>query len=284
MAASFLESLAELQKSLGPRQTIAQIFDLTGKGAIVTGGAMGIGQATAMRLAEAGASVMIADINLEAASQTVEQIKASGGKAEAIRADVTNIADAAKVVQATVEAFGSLDILVNNAGIFPFSPTLYMSEEIWDKILNTNLKGLFFYSQTAAREMIKAGRRGRIVNIASMDALHPTYPEMAHYEASKGGVVMLTKALALELAPHNILVNAIAPGCILTPGAMMLGETLAARGESIEEWAEKLWKRFPLGRMGEPDEIARVVLFLVSAAADFMTGSLVLVDGGFLIS
>ena len=264
-------------------QTIAQLFDLTGKGAVVTGGAMGIGQAIAFRLAEAGASVMIADIDLEAANQTVEQIKATGSKAQAIRADVRSAADAKKVAQATVEAFGSLDILVNNAGVYPIFPIKEISEEIWDRTVDTNLKGMFFYSQAAAEEMIKGGHGGKIVNIASIDALHPG-GELAHYNASKGGVVMLTKALALELAPHQILVNAVAPGSIRTPGTAASTDAYLSRGGEIENLAKKFRERVPLGRVGKPDDIAKVVLFVVSAAADYMAGSLVLVDGGYLLS
>jgi NAD(P)-dependent dehydrogenase (short-subunit alcohol dehydrogenase family) len=145
---------------------------------------MGIGQAVSFRLAEAGAGVMIADIDAEAASQTIMQIKASGGKARAIRADASSTADAKAVVQATLEAFGCLDILVNNAGIYPISPALETSEEMWDKVLNINLKGAFFYSQAAAQEMVRAGRGGKIINMASIDAMHP-YGGVAHYGASK---------------------------------------------------------------------------------------------------
>jgi 2-deoxy-D-gluconate 3-dehydrogenase len=267
-------------------QTIAQLFNLTGKGAVVTGGAMGIGQAIAFRLAEAGAGVMIADIDLEAANQTAEQIKASGGKAQAIRADARSAADARKVFQATVKAYGSLDILVNNAGVYPLLPILEINEETWDKTLDTNLKGVFFYSQAAAQQMIKAGHGGKIINIASIDAFHP-HGEVAHYNASKGGVVMLTKALALELAPHQILVNSVAPGSINTPGTIAVGEIYAARVKDPAKFAElgaKMASRLPLGHPGMPDDIAKVVLFLASAAADYMTGSVILVDGGYLLS
>ena len=264
-------------------QTIAELFDLGRKGAVVTGGAMGIGQAIAFRLAEAGASMMIADIDLETANQTVEQIKATGGKAQAIRADVRSAADAKKVAQATVEVFGSLDILVNNAGIYPMSPVMEVSEELWDRVLNINLKGVFFYSQAAAEEMIKAGHGGKIISIASIDALHPN-GRVSPYNASKGGLVMLTKALALELAPHQILVNAVAPGSIRTPGTAASTDAYLARGGEIENLAKKFRERVPLGRVGKPDDIAKVVLFVVSAAADYMTGSLVLVDGGYLLS
>ena len=264
-------------------QTIAELFDLSGKGAVVTGGAMGIGQAIAFRLAEAGASVMIADIDLEAANQTVEQIKATGSKAQAIRADARSAADAKKVAQATVEAFGSLDILVNNAGIYPLLPFMEVGEELWDRVLSVNLKGPFFYSQAAAEQMIKAGRGGKIINIASIDGLHPN-GDAAHYNASKGGVIMLTKALALELAPQQILVNAVAPGGIVTPGSKATTTTLAARGIDLVEVGKKIKARTPLGHAGRPDDIAKVVLFAASAAADYMTGSLLLVDGGFLLS
>src|SRR2546430_17578521 len=198
--------------------SIAQLFDLTGKAAIVTGGAMGIGQGIALRLAEAGAGVLITDINLEAANNTVNQIRSKGGKAEAIKADTSSVADAKRTVQETVRAFGRLDILVNNAGIYPFAPALQVTEELWDKVLDINLKGLFFYNQAAAQEMMNEGHGGKIINIASIDALHPT-GNLVHYDASKGGVEMITKALALEFGPHNLRVNAIAPGTIPTQGA-----------------------------------------------------------------
>jgi len=167
-------------------QTIAQLFDLEGMGAIVTGGAKGIGQGIAMRLAEAGASVMISDIDMESARLTAQQIKDDGGKARAIQADVRKALDANKVAQATSQAFGSLDILVNNAGIYPFKPALKISEDMWDKVIDINLKGVFLSSQSAAKEMIKSGRGGKIINIASVDALKPS-GLVAHYNASKAG-------------------------------------------------------------------------------------------------
>ncbi|TET12709.1 MAG: SDR family oxidoreductase [Dehalococcoidia bacterium] len=264
-------------------QTIAQLFDLTGKGAIVTGAAMGIGQAIASRLAEAGAGVMITDINPEAASQTVEQIMARGGKARAIHADATSADDANKAVEATVESFGRLDILVNNAGIYPFSPILEISEEMWNKVLDINLKGVYSYSQAAAREMVRAGHGGKIVNIASMEGLHPR-EQLAAYVASKGGMIMLTKAMALELATHNILINAIAPGGVWTPGTEALARQTEASGIPLEGAMDTYMARVPLGRFAEPDDVAKVVLFLASAAADYMTGSVLLVDGGFQLS
>ncbi len=267
-------------------RTIAQLFDLSGKGAIVTGSGRGIGRATAFRLAEAGASVMIVDVDLEAASQTTEQIRAGGGKAQATKADASSAADAKRVARSTVEAFGHLDILINNAGIYPSSPDLEISEEIeetWDKVLNINLKGIHLYSLAAAQEMIEAGQGGKVINIASLAALRPPQ-QLAHYAASKGGVVSLTNVLALALAPHNILVNAIAPGTIMTSGLQEYLNALIPAGGTLEDIMGAWMPRVPLGRIAEPDEIAKVVLFLASAAADYMTGSLIVVDGGYLLS
>jgi len=260
-------------------QTIAQLFDLTGKGAIVTGGAMGIGQAIAFRLAEAGAGVIIADINPEAAEKTASEIAARGGKARAVKADARNAGDAAKAVRAAVDAFGSLDILVNNAGIYPISPVLEITEEAWDRVLDVNLKGVLLYSQIAAREMIRAGHGGKIVNMASMEGMHP-WENLAHYTTSKAGVIMLTKAMALELAAHGILINSVAPGGIMTPGTAVQGSELLAVGKSLEQVTGAFMARLALGRIGTPDDVAKVVLFLASGAADYMTGTVLLVDGG----
>lgn len=265
-------------------QSIAEIFDLKEKAAIVTGGGMGIGEAIALRLGEAGASIMIADISLEAANKVADQIKSRGGKAAAIYADTSNANDARKVAQATVDTFGRLDILVNNAGIYPFSPALQTTEALWDKVLGINLKGVFFFAQAAAQQMIQAGHGGKIVNIASIDGLHPT-GNLAHYDASKGGVVMLTKALAFEFGQHHIHVNAIAPGGIQTPGGQaQSAAVLMATSMPSEELTKAFTAKIPLGRMGEPDDIAKVVLFLASSASDYMTGSLIVVDGGYLLS
>ena len=264
-------------------KTIAQLFDLSGKGAVVTGGAMGIGQGIVFRLAEAGAGVMVADINLKAATQTVEEVRARGGKAQAIRAEVRSAAEAEQVVRATQQAFGSLDILINNAGIYPSCGFLNTSEELWNKVLDTNLKGTFLYSQAAARAMIKAGRGGRIISIASMEALKPM-GMLAPYGASKSGVVALTKSMALELAASKILVNAVAPGGIETPGAGVARSTISqALGITGEQLMQGFLQRVPLGRMGEPDDIAKVVLFLASEAADFITGEVIAITGGHLL-
>src|SRR5215470_6627031 len=169
---------------------LTQLYDLTGKVALVTGGGSGIGQAIVLRLAEARAAVMITDINRDAAQQVIETIRATGNTADALEADASHADDASRVVQATVDAFGRLDILVNNAGIYPFTPTLDISEALWDRVMGINLKGMFFYAQAAAHHMIQVGGGGRIINLASIDAFHPTGMQV-HYSASKGGVIML---------------------------------------------------------------------------------------------
>jgi 2-deoxy-D-gluconate 3-dehydrogenase len=263
---------------------IEKLLDLSGKRAIVTGGARGIGQAIAFRLTEAGGHVMISDIDLEAANETVERIRSGGGTAEAISADASSAGDAQRVVQATVDAFGGLDILVNNAGIFPLVPVLHVPEDLWDKVIDINLKGVFLYARAAGEVMVEAGQGGRIINLASIDGMRPN-GMAAHYNASKGGVLMLTKALALELAPHGILVNSVSPGGITTPGTDTARENVVKSMGIPEQDILRGWiQRVPLKRMGDPDEVARAVLFLAGAGADFITGANIVVDGGYLLS
>ncbi len=263
--------------------TISQVFDLSGKVALVTGGALGIGEGIARRLAEAGAAVMISDINLEAVQEAVKKIREAGGTAEAVRSDVSRLEDVQKATDATVEKFGKLDILVNNAGIFPSKPVLDVSPELWQKVISTNLSGAFFQAQAAARKMVASGQGGKIINIASIDALHPS-GNLVHYDASKGGVAMLTRSMALELAKHHITVNAIAPGGVQTPGASMTMDVGSLSSTQVEIMVRDFMARIPLGRMGVPDDIAKPVLFLASSAADYITGELIVVDGGFLLS
>jgi 2-deoxy-D-gluconate 3-dehydrogenase len=270
------------QPAAGTRP-IDKLLDLHDKVAIVTGGAIGIGQAIAYRLTEAGAAVVIADMNLEAAEATAAAITQAGGKALAIQANVSSVADAQAIVISTATTYGRLDYLVNNAGIFPFAPVLELAEQQWDRVLDINLKGTFFFAQAVARQIVAEGHEGAIVNIASVDGLHPT-GYLAHYDASKGGVIMLTKALAKELGPQHIRVNAIAPGSITTPGARAAISTTPAAGTDVQQEATDIFlPRIPLGRTGEPDDIATATLFLLSPAAAYITGSTLVVDGGYLV-
>ena len=205
-----------------PKQ-LKQTIDLTEKVVIVTGGAMGIGFGIAYRLAEAGASVVIADMNKKVADESVIKLLAKGWKASAVAVDVSNAEQVKSLIDAAVNTFGSVDILVNNAGIYPFKPFLEMQEADFAKVIDINLKGYFFAAQAAAKIMQKnqpneKGLKGSIVNIASVAAIIG-FAGLSHYCASKGGVVAMSKAMALELAPLGIRINNIAPGAIDTPGA-----------------------------------------------------------------
>jgi len=253
-------------------------FGLKGKNALITGAAMGIGRGIAERFIEAGANVMIADL-----SPKVDGVAAEldSGRTKSIVLDISDHVATAAAVQRFVEEFGSLDILVNNAGIYPTSLVLDMTPEFFDHVIAVNLHGLVFMSKAAGVQMVKQGRGGKIVNIASIDSVHPSMPGLAAYDASKGGVLMFTKNFALEMAQHGVTVNAIAPGGITTEGA-----SSPLKGMSVEQM-EQLTKEFvrqvPMGRFGVPDDIAKVAVFLASPAADYITGELIVVDGGRLL-
>jgi len=264
-------------------KSIQELFNLKGKVAIVTGGAMGIGKGIAQRLVEAGASVVLTDINIEAAQKTATEIMASGNvKIKAIKADSSKLGDIDHVIAETLKAFNDLNILVNNAGIYPFKPSIDMTEEIWDRTLDINLKGVMFFARAAAKAMLDKNHGGKIINIASVDAFHPT-GNLAHYDASKGGLVMLTKSLGQEWAPKGILVNAVAPGAVQTPGGAASMDYSKISREQIEAITKAFIAHIPLGRQGEPDDIAKVVLFLASEAADYIVGTTIIADGGYLI-
>ena len=263
--------------------SIAGLFDLSGKSAIVTGAGRGIGEGIAIRLAEAGASLLVTDIDIQTAHRTVEKITSHGGKAHAVQADAGILSDSKKVVDAAVETFGRLDILVNNAGIYNAVSILNVSEQTWDKLIDVNLKGLFFLSQAAVQVMIDGGSGGRIVNIGSLNSVHPTN-KTSHYAASKSGVLMLTKSMALEFAPHDVLVNAILPGIVVTPGLTAWIQGTEQEKEAVLYKTFAANGRIPLKRLAKPDDIAKTALFLVSAAADYITGTTVLVDGGRLLT
>ncbi|MDO8436225.1 MAG: 3-oxoacyl-ACP reductase family protein [bacterium] len=251
------------------------MLELKNKVAIITGARRGMGKADALLLAKAGAKVVVSDISEEECQQVVDEIKNSGGEAMAIKCDVSEKEEVDKMIKKTIEEFGRIDILVNNAGICQFKPFLDLTEEEWDRTININLKGYFLCGQAVAKEMAKQ-KSGVIINIASiaMGQVGVGFPAITHYCASKGGIVAMTEAMALELAPYNIRVNAIAPGAIDTP--------MAASVKDDPKVLEGTLNRVPLRRMGKPEEIASAVLFLASDASSYMTGSVVVVDGGWL--
>jgi 2-deoxy-D-gluconate 3-dehydrogenase len=255
--------------------SLAELIDLRGRTAIVTGGAMGIGLGIVNRLHEAGANLVIADLDLEAAQGAADDLIAvRPDSALALRTDVSDPGSVQEMVSAAVERFDGLDILVNNAGIYPMVPMADIDVATFRRVLEVNLIGLFLCTKAASARMIAQRRGGRIVNVTSIDALHPSMVGLAHYDASKHGAWGFTKNVALELAPHGIWVNAVAPGGIKTPGI----------GEMDEETMKAFEAMIPMGRMGEPDEIGRAVLFLASDLASYMTGSQIVVDGGRLLA
>ena len=257
------------------RQEICDLFDLSGQVAVVTGGAVNIGRGIVRKLSAAGADVVIAyNCSSEPAEELAAEIEACGGRVLTICADVRNPEMVRDMVDETVEAFGRLDVLVNNAGIFTVAPQVELAVEDWDTVFDTNLKGLFLCTRTAARHMIAQGGGGRIVNIASINGVQPGLGGTAHYDASKGGVIAYTKALADELAPHRIRVNAVGPGLIDAPGLRANAPELASM---VEE-------RMPLKRLGTPDDIGNAVLFLISRASDWITGVTLFVDGGYMLT
>jgi len=251
------------------------MFELNKKIAIVTGARRGMGKTHALILAKAGAKVVVSDISLEDCEKVVEEIKKEGGEALAIKCDVSKKKEVDEMIEKTIEKFGKVDILVNNAGICQFKPFLELTEEEWERTLDINLKGYFFCAQAAAREMAKQ-KSGVIVNIASvvMGQIGMGMAGLAHYSASKGGIVALTKTLALELAPLGIRVNAISPGVIDTP--------MVASVKLDPKATEGILAQIPLRRMGRPEEISNTVLFLASDESSYITGATIVVDGGWL--
>ena len=249
--------------------------DLKNKVAIVTGARRGMGRTHALKMAQEGVKVVVSDISEEDCQKVVEEIKKAGGKAMAVKCDVSKKKEVEGLVKKTVDKFGKVDILVNNAGICQFKPFLDLTEEEWDRTLNINLKGYFLCAQAAAKEMVKQ-KSGVIINIASvaMGQVGVGIPNIVHYCASKGGVVGMTEALAVELAPYNIRVNAISPGMIETP---MIDPI-----KKDPKVAEAMLDRVPMKRVGKSEEVSNLVLFLASDKSSYMTGSTVVIDGGWL--
>lgn len=259
-------------------------FNINGKNAIITGGAMGIGFGITRRYVEAGVNVIIADVDRKAMETAVSNLAGGIGQVIAMPVDISQEDAGDHMVARCVHEFGSLDILVNNAGIFPSVSMLEMEPALFDKVIAVNLKGLAFASKAAAAQMIKQGNGGRIINIASIDSIHPSMVGLAAYDASKGGVAMFTKNFALEVAPHQILVNAIAPGIIVTEGSSKPADSSQASNKETNPLYEQFIQIIPLARLGEPDDIAKVAVFLASTAADYITGTMIVVDGGRLLS
>ncbi len=254
-------------------ETIEEMFDLKGKVAVVTGGSRGIGERISLRLAEAGAAVMIVD--KQAADDTVNQIRNNGGTAHARLTDLSRCVEIEEAIEATIAVLGDIHILVNNAGIWPMTPFLELTEETWDITQTVNLKASAFCSQAAAKAMIKAGHGGTIINIGSESAIRPPLGKLAHYVAAKGGLVSLTKAIARELLPHGIRVNMVSPASIINVDVSKLTPDQRKR-------MEHRTRNLPLGRLGTPDDIARVVLFMASSASDYIIGHNIIADGGVL--
>lgn len=253
------------------------MFNLTGKIALVTGGSRGIGRGICLAMAQAGANVAVNYVSSEQeAEQVVQEIKNLGRQAISVRADVSQKKEVEFMVDEVIKQLGKIDILVNNAGILSYAPFLEMTEEIWDKMIAINLKGQFLVAQAVAKKMVAQKLPGKIINIASIASgqIGTGFPNLAHYCASKGGIVALTEAMALELSPQNINVNAIAPGAIETDMTKMM--------TMDEKTKQGMLLRIPKGRMGKPEDIAAMAVFLASDEADYCTGATFYVDGGWL--
>ncbi|MCH7552856.1 MAG: glucose 1-dehydrogenase [Chloroflexi bacterium] len=243
---------------------------LKDKVAIVTGGGSGIGQGICRRFAQEGARLVIADIDPVRLRETADIVAKDGAEAVTVEADVSQRADVQRIFEAALERFQGFDILVNNAGILTWGSILDLPEEDWDRVLAVNLKSMFLCTQQAARFWVEKGRPGRVINMGSVNS-EAALPGIPHYCASKGGVRMFTKAVALDLAPHKINVNAVGPGGTQTNLIPTFSdpEQLAQMGQAI-----------PLGRVAQPQDIADVALFLASDDSKYVTGQLIMVDGG----
>lgn len=247
---------------------------LAGKVAIVTGGGSGIGRATALLFAQEGARVVVADYAPEGGQETVRMIQQRGGEALFVESDVSNAEDMQRLVQTTVDTYGRIDILVNNAAVTIPASVVDATEEVWDKTMDIDLKGVFLLSKYAVPHMINGGG-GSVINMASMCGLVAS-PNQAPYSAAKGGVVALTRQMAIDYARYNIRVNGIAPSEVRTP--MFLG--FINRAPDPEKKVQELVARIPMGRVAEPEEIARAALFLASDESSYITGVTLPVDGG----
>lgn len=255
-----------------------QLLNLNDKVAFITGAAVGIGEAIARRLHEAGAKVVIADLQREKADALAQALNEQReGSAISFAFNVSIASETEAAVAYTIAQLGSIDILVNNAGIFPIIPLANMTEADFMKVIDVNLRGVFLTTKLVSEHMKEREIKGKIINITSIDAIHPSLVGLAHYDASKHGMWGFTKNVALELAQYGITVNAIAPGAVATPGTGSLD------GETPKQM-EAFLAQVPFKRMAHPDEIAKVTLFLASDMSSYMTGSQIVADGGRLLT
>jgi 2-deoxy-D-gluconate 3-dehydrogenase len=260
-------------------------FDLTGRKAAVTGGAMGIGAGIAGALRRAGARVVLIDKDIEAATRTAKALAGGGEEAvQAVYADIRIPEECDGAIAASAEALGSLDVLVNNAGIYPVRSLPEVTPDVFDSVLRTNLSSVLYTSRAAAGVMGEKPEGGSIINVASLEGIKPSMLGLSMYGASKGGVVSLTKHLALELAPMKIRVNAIAPGAIVTEGSAKMTETSDMTEEERQQMLAAFEAKVPLGRLGQPPDLGGAAIFLASRASAYVTGALLQVDGGLLLS
>lgn len=247
---------------------------LKSKAVLLTGGSQGIGQAIALKFIREGARLAVADRDAKALEETVALLRAEGGEVLPIEADLQDKDQIERMIDESLQTFGGIDVLINNAGICRPAPLLDISEESWDQHLAINLKAPFLASQRLAREWVKSGQRGTIVNTSSVNGIQAEANQV-HYNASKGGLNLLTMSMALELAPSGIRVNAVCPGFIET--------RLTRPAIQNEAVITEYLKSVPMGRVGQPDEIADVVLFLASEESRYITGHCLVVDGGQVI-
>jgi 2-deoxy-D-gluconate 3-dehydrogenase len=262
---------------------IPDLLALGGRAAVVTGAAQGFGFAAARRLAEAGASVLLTDRRSDAVEAAARRLAQHGERVACAVGDVSIPGEVDGLVATAVERFGRLDVLVNNAAAYSNVRIDELPLDRFAGVLDVNVNGAFWCARQAARQMIRQGTGGAIVNITSIDALHPTSQGMAHYTTSKHALWGLTKCLALELGPHGIRTNAIAPGPSLTEGAIEYIRAGAPQGIDVErQWAEAAG-RVPMRRWADPDEIGRVVVFLASDLSAYVNGAQIVVDGGYLV-
>ena len=273
-----MTSTTKNEKTIVPdvsNRSLPELISLQGKVAVVTGGSKGIGLAICKRLAEAGANVVVAGHHEESANEAAAQTATTDNRAIGVAGDASNSASLSTLAERAISEFGRLDIWVNNAGIYPVKPVLESSDEDWQKVINLDLNGVFFASREAAKRMIAAGNGGVIINISSVAGYSAHRPGMSAYVSAKHGIGGLTKSLAVELGPMGIRVLAIAPTFIETPGTDS-AEFREASGMDSDKIAQML----PLGRVGVPDDVARVALFCASDLAIYMTGDTLLVDAG----